>query len=233
VLRSSFIAPCNPTFRDRLPKGEGWLFEITFDGYRLQVHKAGERAILSTRNGADWTYRFLRLAEELASLPCSSAILDAELVNRSSALPSSGASSALDVGCVWPASTTRLKSPKRSMSDVPGQSCRALPGSTSGQKSARFCRAGDHFEMSPFVGSGRTLRERNPDPGLPEFNDIDELDSLAQQPPGEAPPPSDRTELLSTIAGEGERDSTGEQGERDGEGRPTFTARRARCGARD
>ena len=26
VLRSSFIPPCNPTLRDRLPKGEGWLF---------------------------------------------------------------------------------------------------------------------------------------------------------------------------------------------------------------
>ena len=81
MLRSSFIPPCNPTLRDRLPKGEGWLFEVKFDGYRLQVHKAGERVILYTRNGADWTYRFPRLAEELASLPCSSAIIDAELVH--------------------------------------------------------------------------------------------------------------------------------------------------------
>jgi bifunctional non-homologous end joining protein LigD len=81
VLRSTFIPPCNPTLRDRLPKGEGWLFEVKFDGYRLQVHKAGERVILYTRNGTDWTYRFPRLAEELASLPCSSAIIDAELVH--------------------------------------------------------------------------------------------------------------------------------------------------------
>ena len=33
--------------------------------------------------------------------------------------------------------TTRSKSLKRSMSDIPGQSCRALPDSRSGQKSAR------------------------------------------------------------------------------------------------
>ena len=81
MLRSSFIPPCYPTLRDRLPKGEGWLFEVKFDGYRLQVHKAGARVILYTRNGADWTYRFPRLAEELTSLPCSSAIIDAELVH--------------------------------------------------------------------------------------------------------------------------------------------------------
>ena len=31
-----------------------------------RLHKAGECVILYTRNGADWTYRFLRLAEKLA-----------------------------------------------------------------------------------------------------------------------------------------------------------------------
>jgi bifunctional non-homologous end joining protein LigD len=82
VLHSSaFILPCLPTLRDRLPKGEGWLYEVKFDGYRMQVHKAGERVTLFTRNGADWTDRFPRLAASLTSLPCASAILDAELVH--------------------------------------------------------------------------------------------------------------------------------------------------------
>jgi ATP-dependent DNA ligase len=45
-----------------------------------RLHKAGECVILYTRNGADWTYRFLRLAEKLASLPCGLAIIDAEFV---------------------------------------------------------------------------------------------------------------------------------------------------------
>jgi ATP-dependent DNA ligase len=32
VLRSpTFIPPCEPTLRDRLPKGEGWLYEVKFD----------------------------------------------------------------------------------------------------------------------------------------------------------------------------------------------------------
>ena len=58
MLRSSaFIPSCEPTLRDRLPKGEGWLYEVKFDGYRLQVHKAGRTVMLYTRNGADWTER--------------------------------------------------------------------------------------------------------------------------------------------------------------------------------
>jgi bifunctional non-homologous end joining protein LigD len=68
ALRSSFILPCNPTLRDRLPKGEGWLYEVKFDGYRMQVHNSGERVILFTGNGADWTGSFPRLAICLAAL---------------------------------------------------------------------------------------------------------------------------------------------------------------------
>jgi bifunctional non-homologous end joining protein LigD len=83
VLRSpAFIPPCEPTLRDRLPKGEGWLYEVKFDGYRLQVHKAGSAVTLFTRRGADWTDRFSHLAAALASLPCRAAIIDAELVHN-------------------------------------------------------------------------------------------------------------------------------------------------------
>jgi len=76
-----FIPPCEPTLRDRLPKGEGWLYEVKFDGYRMQVHKAGPTITLYTRNGADWTERFPHLAAALASIP-GSAIIDAELVHN-------------------------------------------------------------------------------------------------------------------------------------------------------
>jgi ATP-dependent DNA ligase len=82
VPRSSpFIPPCEPTLRDRLPKGEGWVYEVKFDGNRMQVHKAGNSVKLYTRNGADWTDRFPHLAAALTSLPCKSAIIDAELVH--------------------------------------------------------------------------------------------------------------------------------------------------------
>ena len=82
VLRSStFILPCEPALRDRLPKGEGWIYEVKFDGYRMQVHKTADSVTLYTRRGADWTDRFPQLATALTSLPCKSAVIDAELVH--------------------------------------------------------------------------------------------------------------------------------------------------------
>jgi bifunctional non-homologous end joining protein LigD len=77
---STFIPPCEPTLRDRLPKGEGWFYEVKHDGYRMQVHKSGGRVTLYTKNGADWTERFPHLTAALASL-ARSAIFDAELVH--------------------------------------------------------------------------------------------------------------------------------------------------------
>jgi len=76
---SSFIPPCEPTHRDRLPKGEGWRYEVKFDGYRMQVHRTGSAVPLYTRNGADLDVAFP--ASCLNSLPCRAAILDAELVH--------------------------------------------------------------------------------------------------------------------------------------------------------
>ena len=80
VLRPAFIPPCEPILRDRLPKGEGWFYEVKHDGYRMQVHKAGGRVTLYTKNGADWTERFPHITAALASL-AGSAIIDAELVH--------------------------------------------------------------------------------------------------------------------------------------------------------
>ena len=77
---SPFIPPCAPTLRTRLPKGEGWLYEVKFDGYRMQIHKAQRSVTLYTHNGADWTERFPHLAAALTSLP-GSAVIDAEFVH--------------------------------------------------------------------------------------------------------------------------------------------------------
>jgi bifunctional non-homologous end joining protein LigD len=78
---SPFIQPCEPSSRDRLPKGDGWVYEVKLDGYRLQVHKTADTVTLYTRHGADWTARLPKLAASLRSLPCRSAIIDAELVH--------------------------------------------------------------------------------------------------------------------------------------------------------
>ena len=75
-----FISPAQPALRDRPPKGEAWLHEVKFDGYRVQLHKAGKDVVIFSRNGADFTWRWPAILYALQSLPAKSAIIDAEVV---------------------------------------------------------------------------------------------------------------------------------------------------------
>jgi bifunctional non-homologous end joining protein LigD len=61
-----------------VPFGERWIHEITFDGYRIQVHINRGRKKVFTRNGLDWTKRFTTIAGAL-DLP-GEAIIDGEVV---------------------------------------------------------------------------------------------------------------------------------------------------------
>ena len=60
--------------------GDGWLHEVKFDGYRVQVHKVGSRVVIFSRNGHDFTERFPSIAQLLHELPAKSAVLDGEVV---------------------------------------------------------------------------------------------------------------------------------------------------------
>jgi bifunctional non-homologous end joining protein LigD len=64
--------------KSRAPKGEQWLHEIKFDGYRVQVHLNRGRKKVFTRNGLDWAKRFTEIAGALA-IP-GEAIIDGEVV---------------------------------------------------------------------------------------------------------------------------------------------------------
>jgi bifunctional non-homologous end joining protein LigD len=83
VLR--FIPPASPRRRDRPPVGDRWIHEVKFDGYRIQVHKAGRDVELLSRNGHGFNERFPDIAFLLRTLPAKAAIIDAELVACSSA----------------------------------------------------------------------------------------------------------------------------------------------------
>jgi bifunctional non-homologous end joining protein LigD len=76
---SRFIPPCQPTLRSAPPRGPDWSHEVKFDGWRLQVQKAGTRVRLLSRNGHDLTSRFQTVASALATLEATTAILDGEL----------------------------------------------------------------------------------------------------------------------------------------------------------
>ena len=73
-----FIKPQLATLKSKAPKGEQWLHEIKFDGYRIQVHINSGRKKVYTRNGLDWTKRFSTIAGAL-DIP-GQAIIDGEVV---------------------------------------------------------------------------------------------------------------------------------------------------------
>ena len=65
----NFLEPQLATSVDRPPGGTGWVHEIKFDGYRLQLRVHSGQATLRTRTGLDWTERFAALAKAAAHLP--------------------------------------------------------------------------------------------------------------------------------------------------------------------
>ena len=73
-----FIRPQLATLKSKAPKGDQWLHEIKYDGYRVQVHLNRGRKKVFTRNGLDWTKRFTEIAGALA-IP-GEAIIDGEVV---------------------------------------------------------------------------------------------------------------------------------------------------------
>src|SRR5262249_20784531 len=75
-----FIQPCSPVTAKSVPAGDGWVHEVKFDGYRVQVHKMGSRVIIYSRNGHDFTSRFPSIAQLLQELPAKAAVLDGEVV---------------------------------------------------------------------------------------------------------------------------------------------------------
>ena len=75
-----FVSPQLATLVKEAPKGDEWLHELKFDGYRLLCHLNRGRVRLWTRNQKDWTDKFPNVVKALKTLRVQSAILDAEVV---------------------------------------------------------------------------------------------------------------------------------------------------------
>lgn len=72
-----FIAPQLCQTLSRPPGGKGWLHEIKFDGYRIQMRVSGGKVTLRTRKGLDWTKRYPAIAAAAEALPDT--IIDGEV----------------------------------------------------------------------------------------------------------------------------------------------------------
>jgi bifunctional non-homologous end joining protein LigD len=74
------FAPMLASPVERLPSGEGWLFEPKWDGYRALGYLRGGEATLRSRNGNDLTDRFRAIAKELPNaLRSPDAVVDGEV----------------------------------------------------------------------------------------------------------------------------------------------------------
>lgn len=68
------------TLVDHVPAGNGWMHEIKFDGYRALAAVAGDKVVIYTRTGLDWTDKFVPLVEALRALDLPPALIDGEIV---------------------------------------------------------------------------------------------------------------------------------------------------------
>ena len=80
-----FIEPQLTKPVERPPTGPGWVHEIKFDGYRMQLRTEGGHATLKTRKGLDWSAKFPEIVAAGARL--ADGIYDGEIA----ALDHSGA----------------------------------------------------------------------------------------------------------------------------------------------
>jgi bifunctional non-homologous end joining protein LigD len=73
----AFVEPQLTRLVDQPPSGAGWVHEVKFDGYRMQLRVQDGKAKMLTRKGLDWTQKFSAIAKAAAKLPDS--IIDGEV----------------------------------------------------------------------------------------------------------------------------------------------------------
>jgi bifunctional non-homologous end joining protein LigD len=72
-----FIPPQLCETLARPPSADGWIHEIKFDGYRIQMRIEDGEATLKTRKGLDWAAKYPAIASSASALP--DAIIDGEI----------------------------------------------------------------------------------------------------------------------------------------------------------
>jgi bifunctional non-homologous end joining protein LigD len=78
--RLSFVEFQLPTLVDDPPEGNAWIHEIKYDGYRTQLVIEHGDARAFTRNGHDWSAKYLPIVEAARGLPAEAAIIDGEAI---------------------------------------------------------------------------------------------------------------------------------------------------------
>lgn len=79
-----FVEPALASSIEKAPRGERWIHEIKFDGYRVQVHLANAEVKVFPRRGHDWTNRFRKVVAALRDVTRS---LSQRLLDRGAPPP--------------------------------------------------------------------------------------------------------------------------------------------------
>jgi bifunctional non-homologous end joining protein LigD len=78
--RPPFQSPQLATLVDAVPGGSDWIHEYKYDGYRLLIAVGDGGATAWTRNGKDWSHRFVGLVEAAAAQLPAGILIDGEAV---------------------------------------------------------------------------------------------------------------------------------------------------------
>jgi ATP-dependent DNA ligase len=74
------IEPCLPSPAKTPPSGPDWLHEIKHDGFRILARREAKGVRLYSRNGNDFTARFLLIVASVMALPVRSCLIDGEAI---------------------------------------------------------------------------------------------------------------------------------------------------------
>jgi ATP-dependent DNA ligase len=74
--------PMEAASEDELPKGEGWLYEPKWDGFRCLAFRQGKTVLLQSKAGQPLGRYFPELVAALSALPLRTFVLDGEIVIR-------------------------------------------------------------------------------------------------------------------------------------------------------
>jgi bifunctional non-homologous end joining protein LigD len=76
----SFVEPMAAKVVDSLPEGDGWLYEVKWDGYRALIIKHGPQVRIRSRNDKDLTAAYPTVATAAGRLRVGAAVIDGEIV---------------------------------------------------------------------------------------------------------------------------------------------------------
>ena len=72
--------PAIPTRGTKVPTSPDWIHEVKYDGFRLIVHRDGDRVRLLTRNGHDWSGRYPWIVDSALKNRHRQFVIDGEAV---------------------------------------------------------------------------------------------------------------------------------------------------------